>query len=880
MMAEHSRANPDREPAAHMRGTTFHMRFLPVAVMLSALTATSAMHRLSWAAEERGQENRQSGTESPERIPLPIRPKRHDGPLPQKPPEVRLENGHAVLENGFLECSLSLDSGPLITGLENKFISQDIIDGHSRLFLVHQGAKLIGNSRFKRISASVKETDTASSLRTVWRCSDVPLDLDMRIRIDSSPEMSWQATIRNTGLETEVFRVTCPVLEHIRVGDLVRDDLYFYPLESGICGGLDYEFRHAYGFTLSMQIMNVFDPAVGGGVYTFAKDDSGYPKILVLRKMSGAGKARPAYAAIPYPGQDPGRLFDNDRQAGTAMAIHHLEFQLAPGQSARLPEIAVGVHEGDWHDPLRRYSRWAHTWFRKALPTPRWYLDTYTYLSGHRLRGLHLLSQKRDTPGYWDTTRNEFSYSRQMGLAEENSLMEWAYWWRHDQDGRTTPGQVEAATREIPDITLRQYGDYDYDPDLGGVEALRKEVARIHDKKGRLLLYTHYDACWQGTRIGEAHGKEWAQMDRPGQYSTRYLGLNEGWKMCPYISGWRGHFGPLMARRVQETGADGYRLDTGAFMYPCHNPGHDHYDGTARSSLSPKSMGQFLLACQKSVRAVNPEAITTTEHAGSDYLTQFTDGYFSQNLVWVGNPATNKFRSLNQYRIVFTRFYFPEVKTAIHGPQPWSEAVTMGLFNACAPVCMRREGVFRFDAVRENGDAFNSLLEPEPLVDTLVDGLYANYFPGPNKRVWTLYNRTGRRLDGPLIQVPASQGVHYVEVYNDLPVKSLAVGQDLRLSAPVGNEDVICIAQLPQILVAKAKGNAIEVDATRGDARGCTLEVAYDADIPGARTSVPLTAGKATVTLPEPLPAKAILKLMKGYYLVDETVLFFEPAAK
>lgn len=804
-------------------------------------------------------------------IPLPVKPKKVKTDLPRKSPVITLSGSTATLENSYLKCDLSLDQGPVITGLMNKFISADIIDGGSRLFLVHHDLREIANTGYRLLEARVEKSDKGQVLRSRWQSSTAPLEIDLDILLEDSPEMTWQMAIKNTGGKKETFGITCPLLEHIRLGKQIGDDMYFYPQSSGLCGSTSCDLRAAYGGQAWMQIMDVFNPSVGGGLYTFSKDSTGYPKVLILRKKARENERPFEYEYVLYPGQNPGMIFD--RRPGTAMAVRHIEYQLKAGESVRLPDTAVGVHAGDWHYPLGRYSQWVRSWYRKALPTPSWYMDTFAYLAAHpnSLLSASLMSKKSETPGYWDFGKKEFAYSRQMGVKEENSLMEWAWWWEHK---RPRPGMTmeEGINEGLPEITQFQHGDYDYSTALGGLPALKKEISSIHEKKGRFLLYTYYTACWQGTRIGLEHGKEWARMRAPGVYTHDHLRPDEGWNICPYVPGWRDYYSDLMAKKIKETGADGYRLDVAALMYPCYNANHSHYDGATRSIISPKEMAGLLSACQTKVRAANPEAITTVELAGSDYLTQFTDGYLSQTISWYGSPAFEGFRELNRYQLVFTRFYLPESKTCILGAPDSDMAINMALFNATALGYPPARGATKYDALREHGDAFNSGMQPEPMVDTLVDGVYANYFPSPGKMVWTIYNRNGKKVDQPLIEVPFRKDVRYVEVFHDTPVKAVRKDNMVQLSLPVEHNEVVCIAELPQIADAAVKANAVEVRLAKGIPSGYTLQVAFGEDLPGKRQELCFTDGRACFEMPNPAQ-KTIIRVMKGYYLADEIIL-------
>ena len=827
-------------------------------------------------------------------IPLPVQVQHRGRSLPQQSPQITLTNGIICLENSFFKVDMTTNNGLLVTDVFNKFIDQNILSSPSRLFLVQHNQHVIDNDKYRLTDSSVEKSGMDRILHTTWQCTEASLRLNLDIKIDASAEVTCKVSIKNEEPNEEIFGITCPFLENIQIGSEVSDDFLFFPSESGICGSVDYDLREMYGYSCTMQVMNVFDPVVGGGIYTHVRDKTGTPKIVIMRRQSLENVKPPRHNHIWYKNQDIGDVFDN--KPGSAMAFRHLEYQLKSGGLAQLPEMVIGIHQGDWHTSLRQYSKWVHTWYRKDFPTPKWYMDTYSYLSGHPLKGLHLMSNKPVDPagakgGFWNPVTKEYTYSRQMGLEDENSLMEFAYWW----DYKAEPNQPDDNANLIKNF---QYGDYDYPTRRGGLEPFREEIGRIHDKNGRFILYTYPTACWKESRIGKLHGQEWACMSEPGTYSNRYTVAEDGWNFCLYNPGFRKWTSQLMATKVKELGTDGYRQDVLSYMFPCFNAEHEHYDGSIRSAVPVEELAKLQYSTQRAMRAIGPEIVATTEHAGSEYLTQFSDGFLTQNISMFVHEALTPFRGFNQYKICFIRFYFPETKTFLQGLSPAEEAVKIALFNAVGLAVMPPKGALVSDLIRENGDAFNSLMFPEPLVDTLVEHVYANYFPGPDKKVWTVYNRSDKKVDKPLLSVPFKKGVHYVEVLNDVPVTTHRRGNRIELSVPVESEEVICIAELPNVITTKMSGGSIEVaidskymkgsavkqtandifnitanaDASDND---ISLQIAYGQDLPGQRQVLTIDKGKNKVKMPKRPSGtkKTIIKMMKDYYLLDEIVV-------
>ena len=79
-------------------------------------------------------------------------------------------------------------------------------------------------------------------------------------------------------------------------------------------------------------------------------------------------------------------------------------------------------------------------------------------------------------------------------------------------------------------------------------------------------------------------------------------------------------------------------------------------------------------------------------------------------------------------------------------------------------------------------------MTPEPRVQTLAGGVYANRFPGKNRTLWTVYNATAMTVNKPLLAIDHQPGARYIDAWN---------GQEL---APqiVDNKAIITLEIHPQ----------------------------------------------------------------------------------
>lgn len=789
---------------------------------------------------------------------IPIPPQCY--PLPEMPkltrPTATLDQGLGVLENAFLKCKLDLKALQ-IGRLLNKYTQSEMIHAPSRFFVINAQGKDVPNAQYELVDAQVSQDDERAEIRAQWRClaPSCLVDMTFTLRKDS-PEMLTSLEAKNEGSELLTLGITAPFIENIRVGSEVKDDWYFFPMQSGWCGKLPTRMRHAYGYMAWMQLLAVFNPDARCGVFMYSCDDQGTVKNLLVNKRDHAKEEPVSSSTGGFAEDDPGDIFN--RNVASAMAVRHLRYELKAGELCKLPQAVIGVSRGDWHDPFDHYRKWVRSWFKKQYETPRWYLDNYSYISRHPHAGHPI--------GFMDKEETRYVYAENMGPNEADAMTEWAFWWDYSLDTfKNTASQHQ--------ITRYSDGDVDYNSRRGGLPALREEIRRIHEKRGRIQLYNLPIALSDNSRIGKEHGASWGRKGINGQYTTEWVAPGRGYNACLFNKPWQDYLSKRLGTVLKESGADSIRLDVAAAMYPCFNEEHEHYKGTIRSAVDSKAMGAFLLKCSTEARAVNPEAAVGTEHAGTEYFAQFIDGSLTQQFR-DESPLFGRFRGMNGHQLVFMRFLLPELKFLLFGFDK-TDGGKRAFFNAVGQDRGVASAESILDMTRmqrvliENGDAVNTL-SPEPLVPTLQSGLQANAFPGKHKRVWTLWNRTSEAIQGELLAVAPRKNVHYMEMLHDVPLDAQSRNGQTIISGRLEAGEVICIAELPQMLRASVEGETLTVSV---DKRSPKMRVAYftGPDDQHQASDLPLQDGSGSGQIPK--SDKVILKLIEGDYLLDQMIL-------
>ena len=808
-----------------------------------------------------------AGNFIPTPVSMPQMPAVPAVPSPQKQAAgISHNNGILSLENGFFRMRFDTAGSFKIKEFFNKYIQKNIIGQPGDFFAVYEKNARILPGNFKVTAVKITGDDEEKNAVITLKNMQQALVAELRMSVDSaSPEVHVEMNLRHFDNKERKFQVVLPLLTNIRMGNDLKKDEFFYPFESGAAGDLDCEIHHPYGCTLFFPLMSFWNSSLGGGGYFYAKADDGMPLDLLVKKQSGKEFDGAVYKMI---GVSPAGIFP--AAPGIHMAIRHLEVQLKKGEKGILTPLAVGVHAGNFHEPLLRYSERARkVWFKKPFPTPQWYHDSFGFLSAHVNSGLHLLHPPQSA-GFWDNNSKSFRYADQVSLKERNVVMEFCGLFYGNPEVEKKLNTLEKVlAAKLPVINAGNNGDYRYNVARGGLPLLRAEVERIKARGGRITLYTFPSGVAKGTKFEKLFGDKWAQMRSPGKYATNYTADGMGYNWCEYEEEFGEQLGAELAQVIKETGADGCRLDVMSRLNGCFNPKHSHYKGTLRSAFDPAGAGRTLSAFVRQAREANPEAIVTTEHGPSDYLCQFHDGYFSENIIWMGEKGMwEPYRALNMYGLVFQRFYFPEIKTWIHGPANRELALRMSLFNAVGYACSSSAGAVAIKTLEENGDAFNSMIRPTPLIPVLEKEVFANFFPGRNKRIWCIWNRSQNTLNKPVVKIDAKDNCRYVEVYNDLPVEV----KDGALAPVLAPDTVGVVVEFPKVMDAAIRDGFLDLKINTPDSGDTRFTITYDAD---DYTVEPLYIrphqGKAYIQLRDDY-RKLIVKLYSGNYLIDEVI--------
>lgn len=768
-----------------------------------------------------------------------------------------------VVENSGYQCQLSIGTGNgdrlglVWNRIYNKSKAAEYIysNGRMPIFMVAGDGFLVSSNEFSVGTVVATTAGSEQHWQIPLTCSAKQLQAQLTIDSNDSAKMNWSLSITNTAGSARKLQPIFPVMGRIDIGNSLLDNYYFYPWRSGVVGKIDCDFRNEYGNLAWMQVVSVFNPSIGAGLYTYPKDSSGGFKGIPFKKSYAFGDATVMQSEIVATRERPNigdPLSPTDVLAGVTKGIaytyYYPKIEIGANANYTLPTTVIGVNSGGWKEALSDYSTWAHTWYQH-VNTPQWFKNVFNSVGAW--------------PSYYS---NGSSYTRSSSMNNPDTMHmeQWAYWW----DGADPSGPVGYA------------GDYYYNQALGGITAFRNEIQAIQAKGTHETLYINNRMCWSGTNIGQTHGQAWQVMDPPGVYAT-YAGPTELLECAFEPNAWANYIEQTCQRLVREVGVHGIYLDELPIMQPCYNPNHTHYQQD-KYPLSVSRMVQYLTGSRTAMTQEYSDAILMTEHAGSDYFSQFMDGSWSQTFYKAAFPFAEQYYDENSLN--YFRFCFPEFKLLEWGPSDDMERRCF--FNGIGICSYPLSGFVEMtgQVLKENGDAFASL-SPEPLIDSNVANVLVNKFPIAAKVLYTVYNKNINDVNGvPIIEVDSRQATHYVELTDD-NIITATPGENSKdqLAFRIKAGQVLCVAQLPQVIQATRNSNVVSISLS--SFTGSETLVAffnYDSSAYGFGDGmlVSLTNGQGQFTVPAQfVNAKIILKLYSGDLLLDELVMGATPAA-
>jgi len=651
-------------------------------------------------------------------------------------PMAEVSNGRAVVRNGCLAMALSLERGVVVESLEVVPLRGSVLVGPAPLFEIEVGGQTVRSNRYRLGRARVE--GAALFLELLPPKAGLPV-VSLAIRATKVPVLSVQAKLVNTGQEILRPRLRLLSALPLRLGE---GDWYFYPANPPLVSQRATRLRALYGGAFPLQFVSLFNRRAGCGLYVMTRDKRGLFKRFLLRR---------------------------DRSGATTMGVEFWPDPLRPGAAFETPPMDLGLNPGDWHGAFAAYKRWATTWYRPLVPRKRWFREVFFFRQDYIRAGL--FDPKTRTYRFREKVRKA---REAFGGCDYLHIFDWGACGRR---GRT--------------------GDYDpWGEIIPGPGEFAEAVAALQRGGIPVGLYIEGYLVDRRSRVGAAHCEQWGMRNATGELMPYTPGSPE-LIICPMVGAWQDYLAGVYRRVSEQTGVMGFYIDEFGFQGRfCYAADHGH--------PSPCHVCRGEAELTRKVRlAVSPGSVVYTEETPCDVNSQFQDGSFTYCI------RRGQVSGLEVPLKLF-RFAFPDFKTfeIIVCDKPTGsniEAVKQVFFNGEGiwlqgePQTWFITGTLRairkcMGLLREHREAITSD-DVEPLVPTLVGGVFANRFRGTSETVWTLYNVNPVTVRGPVLSVRHEPGARYFDLWAGREVHPRVSDGRAILSLTIGPHDVGMVAR-------------------------------------------------------------------------------------
>lgn len=660
-------------------------------------------------------------------------------------PKVYSKDDKLIFENKYLYLSLGGQSG-VISQIQAGGIKKNILTGDVPLFKVSSWDEktAAASSEYKLASKEIK--DKTATLKFVSATEAFP-DVELVMAIDKEESVSIEASLKNKSATQQRWILSLPAGMNIKIG---ANDYYSYPAPYLFISDVNHvwDMRY-YGWGVLDQYMDVSDTVSGRGLCVITKDVNATDRNFYLSRDA----------------------------MGTTMGVRWRLLPIAGGATFKLPAVDFVVHGDSWRGGYDKYMEWVKTWYKPLVPRKDWFRKCFA------------LRQTYTWEGLWDKNTDTYHFARQLEKIKQPF---------GDCDYMHIYGWGMTKTRGI-------YGDYDpWGETLGKPEAFRNAITEFQDKqKVPVGLYLVPFTDDDRSNIGKAHKDEWGIRDKNGKLMTTSIDGPTATLICPGIKARKDFVVELLDRVYKQTNALGYYLDVwGSGAEDCYATNHDH----------PPDW-RTLPGEMETIKAIRlklpPDRVVYTEHTSVDVQAVNQDGGLNYSMCnYEGNYHGFPLGEHLPVPVRLGRFIFPDFKVFQFGicsfPNTCEETYKLIFFNGDAFFLWGDSSNWfaetlkpiqrSIKVLKEHEDAFSGD-DCQPLVPTLVKGVFANRFSGKKETAWTVYNANFRSVSGEIIAVPHIKGAKYFDAWNGVELKPRISEKTAYIKLTIGPHDVGCIVR-------------------------------------------------------------------------------------
>ena len=681
----------------------------------------------------------------------------------------RIKDKQAALDNGALSLTFSWRKEFQLKSIYSYEARKNLVSNpeEMRFFIIR-----INNKDYDIRSCNFRSYEKLKDgIRFLFAVPGYRLTAALEVR-SAGYEFICSLQLSSSADETVKCKTVFPCLDGLKLSEETAGDYYLFPSQGGLISNAPCYRREPYGYgSCLFQISDIFSPECGSGFYLRAADPTGLYKHFVIRKSGKIDKRDIALKNWPIGGRInlSMQYFDALRDVpGTTLAIDYIERECRKGEPVTYPSAAVGAHAGDWKKAMEIYADWSNSvWPRRKEASPAaavWNLQAGMGASSPLVKyyksKFPARSDMLEINGYWSVA-NKNSWGAPLTEAKG-----WVF--------------KDPATGKLA-ISFNR-GDYDgYNPQWGGLPALRKFISNLKAQGKLVTLYTVPMIGHSETELAEKHCPQWCIINPDWHFRNKYKnnplipkdppGLlihYNAYRMCmenPEYADW---VVKNLVRLVKETGADGFRMDEfGICGEICLSDMHKHWAGYRKGHPGHQQAVAIMLRQLRDAmdKEVGKDKILMTEFIGSDMLNAPVDGALSWQVTtndFIANPAP-----VNLYRFYFPSckiFEIDEAKKGAGSREEWR----YWLWNGVGVYNSGQYPAKVWQLLHDNNDAF-AFGKAYALVESLNKYILINRFDADNgKKIYTLLNVSPNTFYGGAMA--AVNGKEYQELLYDIPL--------------------------------------------------------------------------------------------------------------
>jgi hypothetical protein len=690
-----------------------------------------------------------------------------------QPLTVAHEGRRLTFKNRWYECGFDLAQGFVLDQFTNRWNASAPIHLGDNAGLRVRIGNTVYTGRCFTVQV-VKTTDSQAQLKLTSTRAELPLEIDLTISADDSPQLTFTARTVNHGQKTLDAELCLPALADVSIGDVARTRVFF-PQYRAVDTAERISLRAPYGPEFTQQFMDLYSRDDGIGLMVRTHNDEQRMLDFALRKDDGGVSGGVCFRAEDNP--------------------------LAAGASRQYIPVSLVAHNGDWRDASSLQRDWVRTWYKPYRSQDKDYLLNGWEIACYRPSNQISWSDTK-TPPNINADRTKWMTDEIFAFEKKHhghvpDMVHFFNWTHNDKTGQNEYGIFGT------DLAYAQ---------VGGLDFFRKGIAHIqNDWHVPVSLYTLIDRFRASALPDQSLAKELA-----ARASYKELDPHDS------TAGLRATDQPDGIYYIRPGDPDWLKFELDDIIKMQHDTGCkmvyiDVFSTWSRVTKAyPGSSPRLAdLMVLKTLKQKLPEDVAIwSEYAPTDYATQWEDGSLQYYFLHLNEVFARRYdyadRSHDLYRempLSIGRFILPHFKCiglpayieASNNPSQVDAIFVNG--GAIQEDTWRlhhsriREKLNRaYDVKHEYNDCFNSD-HPSPHVDTAVQGIVANLFPGKSRNLWTLYNGRAATFSGVVLAIPDHPGATYRDAWSGKELSPTIENGIAKISLTLGPQQPGCVVQ-------------------------------------------------------------------------------------